>query len=47
MLHLLRIGTGVDESIHVRVLRPGSSRPVGDSCCLAAGGFAITGVVGR
>lgn len=30
--------TGVDESIRVRVLRPGSSAPVGERCCAPAGG---------
>lgn len=30
--------TGVDESIHVQVREPGLPQPIGDACCLAAGG---------
>lgn len=30
--------TGVDEGIHVRVLDPTAPAPVGDVCCLSAGG---------
>jgi hypothetical protein len=30
--------TGVDESIHVQIRDPDRPAPVGDSCCLAAGG---------
>jgi hypothetical protein len=30
--------TGVDESIHVQVRQPSSASPIGDACCLPAGG---------
>ncbi|HWW55108.1 MAG TPA: hypothetical protein VNY84_15130 [Acidimicrobiales bacterium] len=30
--------TGVDESIHVQVRQPSSTAPIGDACCLPAGG---------
>ncbi|MET7332072.1 hypothetical protein [Nonomuraea sp. NPDC005650] len=30
--------TGVDESVRVQVRRPGSTTPVGESCCVGAGG---------
>jgi hypothetical protein len=30
--------TGVDESIHVQVREPTLPQPIGDACCLAAGG---------
>ncbi|WP_201784175.1 hypothetical protein [Frankia sp. ACN1ag] len=30
--------TGVDENIHVQVRQPSSARPIGESCCLPAGG---------
>lgn len=30
--------TGVDESIRLRVLRPGADAPLGERCCVAAGG---------
>jgi hypothetical protein len=32
--------TGVDESIHIMVLQPSSPAPIGDYCCVAAGGTA-------
>jgi hypothetical protein len=37
----MRVGgriTGVDESIRVQVRRPGAGRPLGESCCVPAGG---------
>jgi len=30
--------TGVDESLHVRVLQPSSPAPLGETCCVPAGG---------
>ncbi len=30
--------TGVDESLRVQVRRPGAEKPLGESCCLPAGG---------
>ena len=37
----VRVGgliSGVDESVRVQVRDPGVQRPIGESCCLAAGG---------